>query len=175
MSNLVLNMNSYQKIDSHLTNFIVCDLETFNTDRARPYNMTFYRLSKKAGRYKRDPTQEELKKSNKDTIAFVGDKCVSNAFDSLLKFKGEERKVKNKNVEHRFHLHAHESIGFDTSIILNNPPCDKHIVDINKNGKGIISLKIFNGYIGNNKKQIPQNLIFRCGLIFLLYSSKNNN
>ena len=46
---------------SHLTNFIVYDLETHNTDRARPYNMTFYRLSKIAGRYERDPTQEELK------------------------------------------------------------------------------------------------------------------
>ena len=49
-----------KKIESHLTNFIVYDLETHNTDRPRPYNMTFYRLSKIAGRYERDPTQEEL-------------------------------------------------------------------------------------------------------------------
>ena len=28
-----------KKIESHLTNFIVYDLETHNTDRARPYNM----------------------------------------------------------------------------------------------------------------------------------------
>ena len=48
-----------QKIESHLTNFIVYDLETHNTDRARRYNITFYRLSKIAGRYKRDPTFEE--------------------------------------------------------------------------------------------------------------------
>ena len=39
-----------KKIESHLSNFIVYDLETHNTDRARPYNMTFYRLSKIAGR-----------------------------------------------------------------------------------------------------------------------------
>ena len=39
-----------KKIKSHLTNFIVYDFETHNTDRARPYNMTFYRLSKIAGR-----------------------------------------------------------------------------------------------------------------------------
>ena len=51
-----------KKIDSHLTNFFVHDLETHNTDRVRPYNMTFYRLSRKAGRYERDPTQEELRK-----------------------------------------------------------------------------------------------------------------
>ena len=51
------NVNSHfkyefiPKIDSHLTNFIVYDLETHNTDRAKPYNMTFYQLSKIAGRY----------------------------------------------------------------------------------------------------------------------------
>ena len=31
-----------KKIESHLTNFNVYDLETHNTDRARPYNMTFF-------------------------------------------------------------------------------------------------------------------------------------
>ena len=48
-----------KKIDSHLTNFVVYDLETHNTDRAKPYDMTLYRLSKTTGRYERDPTQEE--------------------------------------------------------------------------------------------------------------------
>ena len=96
------NVNSHfkyeftpKKIESHLTNFIVYDLETHNTDRARPYNMTFYRLSKIAGRYERDPTQEELKRSIDDTIAFAGDNCINNALDFCLKIKGQERKVKN--------------------------------------------------------------------------------
>ena len=65
-----------KKIEFQLTSFIVYDLETHNTDRARPYRpykMTFYRLGKKAGRYERDPTQEELQKSIKDTIVFAGD------------------------------------------------------------------------------------------------------
>ena len=31
-----------KKIESHLTCFFVYDLETHNTDRAKPYNMTFY-------------------------------------------------------------------------------------------------------------------------------------
>ena len=74
-----------KKIESHLTNFIVYDLETHNTDRARPYNMTFYRLSKIAGRYNRDPTFEELQKSISDTIAFAGDDCINNALDYLIK------------------------------------------------------------------------------------------
>ena len=174
------NVNAYfkyeftpKKIESHLTKFFVYDLETHNTDRARPYNMTFYRLSKIAGRYSRDPTPEELQKSIEDTIAFSGDNFINNALDYLLKFKGEERKVNNKIVEYNLQMHAHNGSGFDTWIILNNLPCDKHIVgDIIKNGKGIISLKIFNGYIEKNKKQIPQNLIFRCGMTHLNYSLK---
>ena len=41
--------------------------------------------------------------------------------------------------------------------MLNNLPGDKHIVYNFKNGKGIIELKIFNGYFsGNNKKQVDK-------------------
>ena len=50
-------------------------------------------------------------------------------------------------------MHAHNGSGFDTWIVLNNLPCDKHIVDIIKNGKGIISLRVFNGYIYNGKNK----------------------
>ena len=42
-----------KKIESHLNNFIVYDLETHNTDRAIPYLFCFYRLSNLAGRYNR--------------------------------------------------------------------------------------------------------------------------
>ena len=171
------NVNSHfkyefipKKINSHLTNFIVYDLETHNTDRERPYIMTFYRLSKIAGRYDRDPTQEELKKSINDSIAFAGENCIGNALDFCLKLKGDERKVENKIVEYNLQMHAHNGSGFDTWIVLNNLPCDMHIVDIIKTGKGITSLKVFNGYIARNNKQIPQSLIFRCGMTHLNYS-----
>ena len=49
--------------------------------------MTFDRLSKIAGRYERDPTKEELKKSIDDTIAFAGDNCINNALDFLFKIQ----------------------------------------------------------------------------------------
>ena len=174
------NVNSHfkyefipKKIDSHLTNFIVYDLETHNTNRARPYVFCFYRLGKLAGRYNRDLTPDELEKCRKDTIAFDGDDCVSKALDFCLKLKGEERKVKNKIVEYNLQLHAHNGSSFDTWIILNNLRCDKHIVgDIIKNGKGIIEKKIFNGYIEKNKKQIPQYVHFRCGMTHLNYPLK---
>ena len=156
-----------KKTESHLTNFIVYDLETHNTDRARPYNMTFYRVSKIAGRYERDPTQEELQKSIKDTIAFARDNCINNALEFCLNSKGEERKVKKKNVDYNLQMHAHNGSGFDTWIILNNLPCDKNIVRIFKNRKGIIESKVFNGLIHKNNKQFPQNLHFRCGMTHL--------
>ena len=57
---------------------------------------------------------------------------------------------------------------FDTWIILNNLPCDKHIVDFIENGKGVISLSVFDGY--TQEKQIPQYLLFRGGVTHLIYS-----
>ena len=172
------NLNSHfiydfkpKKIESHLTNFITYDIETYHSDRSKPYCMSFFRLSKIAGRYNRYQTPQELDKCRKDTIAFDGVDCINNALDYCLKLKGEERMVKNKIVEYNLQLHAHNGSGFDTWIIINNLRCDKHIVgDIVKNGKGIIEMKIFNGYIEKNKKQIPQYLHFRCGMTHLNYS-----
>ena len=64
-----------------MTNFIVYGLETHNTDRAKSYNMTFYRLSKLAGQYNRDLTPCEIDKCKKDTLTFDGGKCISIALD----------------------------------------------------------------------------------------------
>ena len=134
--------------------------------------MTFYPLSKIAGRYDRDPTKEDVEKSIKDTIAFMGDICIDNALDYCLNLKGEPRLVKYKIAEYNLQLHAHNGSGFDTWIILNNLRCDKLISNIIKNGKGIIKLKIFNGLIYKDNKQIPQSLVFRCGMTHLNYSLK---
>ena len=74
---------------------------------------------------------------------------------------GDERKVENKNIENILQLHAHNGSGSLTSIILNNLPCNKHIVDNNINGKGIISSRVFNGYMHNGKRQTLPDLIFQ--------------
>ena len=92
-------------------------------------------MSEIAGRYRRDPTQEQLKKSINDTLSFVGDKGIGNALDFLLKYKGDERKVGKQIVENNLQLHANNGSGFDTWIVFNNLPCDKHNVDIIKIGK----------------------------------------
>ena len=39
---------------TQLTNFIVCDLETFNTHRAGPFCVSLYRLSEIASKKDRD-------------------------------------------------------------------------------------------------------------------------
>ena len=108
-----------------------------------------------------------------DTIVFDGDNCVEKALDFCLKLRGREYKDKKGTVlEYNLQLYAHNGSSFDTWIALNNLPCDKRIVNIIKNGRGIIKLKVFNGYIEKNKKQIPQNLHFRCGMTHLIYSLK---
>ena len=121
-----------KKIQSHLTNFIVYDLETHNTDRAIPYVFCFHRISKLAGRYNRDLTHDEIQKCKKDTIAFDADNCVEKALDFCLKLKEEREDIKNKILEYNLQLHAHNGSGFDTWIILNNLPCDKRVVNIVK-------------------------------------------
>ena len=142
-----------KKTEPHLSIFIVYDLEKHKGNRARAYCISFYRIRKICARYGRDQTCEELDERKKHTIVFDGDNCVGNALAFLLKLKGEERKVKNILVEYNLQLHPHNGSGFDARIILNNLSCDKHFVDINKNRKGIISLKIFNIYIKKMKSK----------------------
>ena len=133
----------------------------------------FYRLSKLAGKYTRDLTSYGIEKGRKDTTTFDGDNCGERALDFCLNLKREVYKdKKGKVLEYHLQLHAHIGSGFDIWIVLNILPCDKRIVNIIKNGKCIIELKVFNGYIDKNKKQIPQNLHFTCGMTHLSYSLK---
>ena len=100
-------------------------------------------------------TPDEREKFKKDTIAFDGDNCVEKASDFCLKLKRDEYKgKKGKVLEYNLQLHAHNGSGFDTWIVLNNLSCDKIIVIIIKNGKGIIEFKVCNGYNEKNIKQL---------------------
>ena len=105
-----------------MTKFIVYDLETYNTDGARPFRFSLYRLSNLAA----------------------------------------------EKIVIYLQPHAHNESDFPIWIILSNLPCDKRIVDIIKSGKGIISLKIFNGYVVMSEKNIEEQilhyLILRCGI-----------
>ena len=61
---------------------------------------------------------------------------------------------------------AHNGSGFDIYVVLNNLPQWRSVVKLIKNGAGIISLKIFNGYV-DERKRIPQYVHFRCGRVLI--------
>ena len=56
------------KVQFQLTNLIVYDLETFNTNGAVPYTFGLYKLSKILGDYFRDITQREFEKCRDDLL-----------------------------------------------------------------------------------------------------------
>ena len=84
--------------------------------------------------------------------------------DHVLSFKGQVKKVKKKIIEHNSYLIPHNGSGFDSYVVLNNSPQWRSVVISFKNGAGIVSLKIFNGYLDKNKN-VPQYVRFRCGKV----------
>ena len=156
----------HKKVKSPLTNIAVYDLETFNKIRAAPYCSCIYKLSKISGKYHRDISEQEYQKCLNDCIVFKGTDCIIEMLDHVLSFKGEPKKVKNKIVEYNLYLIAHSGSGFDSYVVLNNLPQWRSVVKLIKNGRGIVSLKIFNGYVDENKK-IPQYVHFRCGRVHI--------
>ena len=72
--------------------------------------------------------------------------------DHFLSFKGEPNKIKNKVVENNLYLIAHNGSGFDRSVVLSNLPQWRSVVKLIKNGAGIFSFKLFNGFVDAEKK-----------------------
>ena len=143
-----------KKVKSPLTNIVIYDLETFKKDKAVPYCSCIYKLSKISGKYHRDISEQDYQKCLNDCVVFKGTDCNNEMLDHVLSFKGEPKNVKNKIVENNLHLIAHNGIGFDSYVVLNNLPQWRSVVKLIKNGRGIVSLKIFNGYVDQNKKNL---------------------
>ena len=144
-----------KKVQSQLTNMVVYDLETFNTDKAVPYASCICRKSNFSGKYNRDITQREYEKCTKDCIVFKGTDSINKMLDYVSQFKGETTKVNNKIVKKNSYLLAHKGSGFDSYVVLNNLHQWRTIVSLIKKRLAIVSLKIFNGYVDQNK-MIPQ-------------------
>ena len=106
-----------------------------------------------------------------DCVIFKGTDCVNEMLDNVLSFKGEPKKVKNKIVEYNLYLVAENGSRFDSYVVLNNLPHWRSVVKLIKNRAGIFSLKIFKGYVDQNKK-IPQYVHFRCGRVHIKKSLK---
>ena len=66
---------------------------------------------------------------------------------------------------------AHNGSGFDSYVVLKKLLHWRIVVKLIKNGAGIISLKVFNGYVDRNKK-VSQYVHFRCGRVHINKSLK---
>ena len=91
--------------------------------------------------------------------------------DYVLKFKGEAKRINNKNVEYSLYLLAHKGSGFDSYVVLNKLPQGRTVVSLINIGSGFVSLKMFSGYVDPVKK-IPGYVHFRCRLLHIKHSLK---
>ena len=68
-------------------------------------------------------------------------------------------------------MRAHNGSGFGSYVVINNLPQWRSVVKLIKNGAGIVSIKIFSGYVDQNKK-IAQNVHLGCGRVHINKSFK---
>ena len=160
-----------KKIQPPITNIDVYDLETFNNVRTVPYYKCINTLSQISCKYHRDITEKEYEKCKKDCVVFKGTDCNNELLDCVLLLKGEVKKINNKIVEYNLYLIAHNGSGFGSYVVLNILPQWRSVVKLIKKGAGNISLKIFNGYVDEEKK-VPQYVHFRCGRVHINKSIK---
>ena len=161
-----------------MNNVCVYDIDTYNKDRAILYAIGIYPVSKLVSKWNRDLTQDEIDKCLIDVRLFEGENCITELFERLRLLKGEPKKI-NRNgkefiAEYDLKLIAQYGSGFDTWIILNNLPSWCRIINLIKNGKRTISLKIFNGIVivkAKSKGQ-PQYLTFTCSMNHMKSSLK---
>ena len=74
-------------------------------------------------------------------------------------------------VENNLYLIARYGSGFDSYVVLKNLPQWRSVVNLIKNGAGIVSLKLFIVYVDQNKK-IPEYVHFRCRRVHIKKSLK---
>ena len=88
----------------------------------------------------------------KDGVVFKGIDYNNETLAHVLSFRGEHTKVNNKIVQYNLYLIACNGSGFDSYVVLNNLPQWRSVVNSIKNGAGIVSLRIFNSCVDQNKK-----------------------
>ena len=134
------------------------------------YCSCLYKLGNFSGEYRRDII-EQYEKCKKDCIVFKGTNSITDMLGFVSSFKGAVIKPKNRIVENNLHLIAHNGSGFDSYVVSSNLPQWRSFLKLIKNGAGVISLEMFNGYVDSVKK-IPQNLHLRCGRVHIISSLK---
>ena len=100
-----------------------------------------------------------------------GTDCINDMLDQVLSFKREAKNIKNKIVEYNVYLIARNGSGFDPYVVLNRLSQWRSFVKLFKNGAGILSLELINGYVDENRK-IPQYVLCRSGRVHIKSSLK---
>ena len=77
-------MNTNKKNQSQITKMVVYELEVFYNDRAVPYVIGIFRLSKISGKFNRDITDQESEKCRNDCIVFKGTVRINELLDHVL-------------------------------------------------------------------------------------------
>ena len=85
--------------------------------------------------------------------------------------KEKLKKLIIKFVKYSLYLLVHEGSGFDSYVVLKNLHQWRTVVSLIENGLGIVSFKIFNGYVDQYKK-IPKYVHFKCGFLHIKDSLK---
>ena len=98
VGSFIKNQYEPEKFQPQLTNMIVYDRGTFNTDRANPYSICICKLSKISGKNIRDITEREQEKCRKDCVVVKGTDRIINMLNHNSQFKGEAKRVNNKIV-----------------------------------------------------------------------------
>ena len=145
---------------------IVYDIESFNSDRAVPYASGIYRLGKISGKNNGDISEKDCQKCLNDCFVFKGLDNFNEMLNYVLQIKREPKRVNNKIVKNNSYLLAHKGSGFESHNVSNDLPQWRTVVTLIKNGSGILSLKIFNGYVDPVKKIL--NIITSCVVYYIL-------
>ena len=124
---------------------IVCDLETFSTDRVVPYAFGLYKLSKISGRFYRDRSLMWTWKMKKWLFVFKEIDCINSMLHHFLELKGEAERLSYKIVEFIKNLLAQKGTGIDSWVELKKLIHWRAIVNLSKNGKSSVSFEIING------------------------------
>ena len=82
--------------------------------------------------------------------------------DHILEIKGECEKIINKIVDYTLYSMAHNGSGFDSYVVISNVPQWRSVVNLNKKGAGIVSPKIFKGYVDEKNSNMSISDVGEC-------------
>ena len=100
-----------------------------------------------------------------------GTNCCNDKLVHILESKGETKNLNGTIVKYILYLLAHKGSRFDCYVVLVSLPQGRTVVNLIKTASGIVSLKIFTGYVDKDK-EVRQYVLFRCGLLHIKDSLK---